>query len=207
MPDNIVISDNDDMGFMYLMMEFEVTGGTVNFATMAMADSSDFDNVFDLNQAKPTYDEATGMIKGKGEFGKVVESDVLEYYIDDTVAYDTKLTFKTDTIIPNNGNVTSSFITNASPLYYLCKDRVPISSSLGLAYDAYYSLDTGEEKYSGLFFDTYHSPKVNPYIIPEVVKVGPYAVAQKLHGKQTKNLIISGSIFLLILIMIHMEMH
>ena len=148
-------------------------------ATMAMADSSDFDNVFDLNQAKPTYDEATGMIKGKGEFGKVVESDVLEYYIDDTVAYDTKLTFKTDTIIPNNGNVTSSFITNASPLYYLCKDRVPISSSLGLAYDAYYSLDTGEEKYSGLFFDTYHSPKVNPYIIPEVVKVGPYAVAQK----------------------------
>ena len=179
MPDNIVISDNDDMGFMYLMMEFEVTGGTVNFATMAMADSSDFDNVFDLNQAKPTYDEATGMIKGKGEFGKVVESDVLEYYIDDTVAYDTKLTFKTDTIIPNNGNVTSSFITNASPLYYLCKDRVPISSSLGLAYDAYYSLDTGEEKYSGLFFDTYHSPKVNPYIIPEVVKVGPYAVAQK----------------------------
>ncbi len=152
MPDNIVISDNDDMGFMYLMMEFEVTGGTVNFATMAMADSSDFDNVFDLNQAKPTYDEATGMIKGKGEFGKVVESDVLEYYIDDTVAYDTKLTFKTDTIIPNNGNVTSSFITNASPLYYLCKDRVPISSSLGLAYDAYYSLDTGEEKYSGLFF-------------------------------------------------------
>ena len=179
MPDNIVISDNDDMGFMYLMMEFEVTGGTVNFATMAMADSSDFDNVFDLNQAKPTYDEATGMIKGKGEFGKVVESDVLEYYIDDTVAYDTKLTFKTDPIIPNNGNVTSSFITNASPLYYLCKDRVPISSSLGLAYDAYYSLDTGEEKYSGLFFDTYHSPKVNPYIIPEVVKVGPYAVAQK----------------------------
>ena len=40
----------DDMGFMYLMMEFEVTGGTVNFATMAMADSSDFDNVFDLKQ-------------------------------------------------------------------------------------------------------------------------------------------------------------
>ena len=45
-------------------MEFEVTGGTVNFATMAMADSSDFDNVFDLNQAKPTYDEATGALIG-----------------------------------------------------------------------------------------------------------------------------------------------
>lgn len=146
--DDILLSDNDNMGYMWLMMEFEVTSGTVNFATMAQANDSDFTSENTSNLKASFSDRAAQVIKGKGEFAQTIESSVMEYYIDDSVSDKTNLAFSMNTVVPNNDAISYSFATNASPLYYATRLNTPLSSSLGLEYYTNYydkTLDTDEQ--------------------------------------------------------------
>ena len=173
--DSILISNNDNMGYVWLMMEFEVLSGKVDFATVAMANNSDFKSVVNTNLLKSTFkDLPAQVIKGKGEFSQEVESDIMEYYIDDTFVDGDTLKFDVDTITSEQNKISDRFFINASPLYYGCKNGFPQSASLGLTYDAYYLDIDGNEQYKTFYFDTYHSPYIKQYNVPDVVKEGPY---------------------------------
>ena len=181
--DGILISDNESMGVMYLMMEFEVVSGTVDFATVAKINSNDFTD-FDKEHAESTYkDHKKQVLKGKGSFAQEITADDMEYYIDDNMqiesdAYMEKeveklngkkysmLHFNIDT--PVSGKIKNSreFSLNASALYYECKNSFPESAVLGLEYDGVYDESNQNKTF---YFDTYHSPYVRNENVPNYI--------------------------------------
>ena len=196
--DGIYISDGtyyenspaSSMQCMNLIMEFTVLSGTINFATVAKQNSSDFSN-FDKDNAITTYeDHKEQVLKGKGDFGRIIEAKPIEYYIDDDMPliHDKDVDTMFDKFKSNNysmlgfnmatpvaGHVINKnqFALNASALYADCKDTFPESAILKLVYDGNY-MKKGKEERKTFEFDTFHSPFVKNFNVPSILAIGPY---------------------------------
>lgn len=173
----IQISKNADMGYVWLMMEFEVLDGPICYSSMALKNSYNFTEFFDRNKLRATFDVLKDQVhKGIGEFDQVLEADPMEFFIDDSIPKDTPLTFSMSNKMFPHIEESAGFNTNTSPLYYDCNQRTPDSAALALHYDNAYYIDpySGEEKQDTLYFNAYRSPFLIRKEIPTLVQIEPY---------------------------------
>lgn len=155
--DEIKINQNytDDMGYLFIMMEFEVTGGSVSFSSMAAENSPDF-SAFNNGNIKCRYeDQPHQCIKGMGEFDQVIDAQELNYYFDGTNGYDeVALPVKIKNSVYSDDTVQKDyFTTNSSPLYSNLYDNYPESAVLSITYKGL----AGNENRT-MTFDPYHLP-------------------------------------------------
>ena len=194
----MLISDNNQIGSVYLMMEFEVTGGTVNFSTMAyLGDSSAadptraFKNMFlrdqQLVNVKSKFEDLPyQVLKGVGNFGQTIESNVLKYTIDDSTMSGSPLRFKIPTEWGGE-KISDELVTCASNLYYDTVDNMPSTAALRLTYDG--ENPTNQE----LIFDSAHYPYTsttdpktgNLRVIPDELRIGTYSNRQSFQPNET----------------------
>lgn len=146
--------DTDNMGYVFVMMEFEVTDGSVSFSSMANT-TNDF-NWFSNGNIKCRYeDQPHQCIKGMGEFDQVIEAQELNYYFDGTNGYDeVALPVKIKNSVYSDDTVQKDyFTTNSSPLYSNLYDNYPESAVLSITYKGL----AGNENRT-MTFDPYHLP-------------------------------------------------
>lgn len=171
----LLISDNHEMGNIWIMMEFEVTTGTVNFASMAyildsptQLNNGAHKSMFNESLVSSFYDLPQQTIKGIGNFSQSLQSDVMTYYIDgssvtkqlpDGSSVKKPLPFKVVNKFDTYDNVTLLY-TNTSPAYYDSYNRTPGSAVREIEYPGPTSPNIGRT----VIFDGYHSPYLeDPY--------------------------------------------
>lgn len=132
------ISSGAEMGYSMLMMEFVVTSGSVNFATVAYKNEQQGHAVFDdWNQTGSikSVNEPLLTVNGVGETTSQVIGKEMEYVIDDTVGTETRLPVSISNRLFANRK-SSFFTTHMTEMSANNRWTVPGSSVVELTYHA-----------------------------------------------------------------------
>ena len=132
------ISSGAEMGYSMLMMEFVVTSGSVNFATVAYKDEQQGHAVFDdWNQTGSikSVNEPLLTVNGVGETTTQVIGKEMEYVIDDSAGTETRLPVSISNRLFTNRK-SSFFTTHMTEMSANNRWTVPGSSVVELTYHA-----------------------------------------------------------------------
>lgn len=188
---DILISDNEGYGYVWIMMEFVVLEGSVSLATMASSDSNSYGNqnftsYFVPGETKSQFaDQNPVVMKGIGNFAQTIEAAPMHFYIDNDTPSGENLKFivKNEKLYPGQNNITESFYTHSMPLFEDCKKRMPESAILPLTYDGPLITDDGGLS-APVIFDGYHSAYMNYCDVPFEGRIGPYKNKAQFSGNE-----------------------
>ena len=188
---DILISDDEGYGYVWVMMEFVVLDGSVSMATMASSDSNSYGNqnftsYFVPGETKSQFaDQNPVVMKGIGDFAQTIEAAPMHFYIDNDTPSGQNLKFivKNETLYPGQNNITESFYTHTMPLFEDCKKRMPESAILPLTYDGPLVTDDGALS-APVVFDGYHSAYMNYCDVPAEGRIGPYRNKAQFAGNE-----------------------
>ena len=126
-------------GLIHLLMEFEVTGGSVNFATVAYRDKAAAKSNFGAygNGIESVFEDLDTVVKGKGGTAQTIVAEPMDYIIDDTIqagSGNNLLPFSITNII-NTNKVQNFFTTNYGPLNDNNRWTLPQSAVIPLEYE------------------------------------------------------------------------
>ena len=169
------ISNELTDGVVHMMMEFEVTGGSVNFATAAYKNAVTAKNYF-LNHQEETesvYENLNTILKGKGATAQIISAQEINYIIDgsdfvrgylpviinnDAYANKEQKVFTTQAHILNDNIRAAEPGSSIVPLEY---------EGIGVTRDQSSLLETGYLEEKTWTFDGTHTASVANIEIPE----------------------------------------
>lgn len=150
-----------------------------------------FKNVFlqepNLVNVKSKFEDLPyQVLKGVGDFGQTIESNVLKYTIDDSTMSGSPLRFKIPTEWGGE-KISDELVTCASNLHYDTVDNMPSTAALRLTYDG--ENPTNQE----LIFDSAHYPYTsttdpktgNLRVIPDELRIATYSNRQSFQPNET----------------------
>ena len=170
---------NPDNGIVHLLLEFEVTEGSVDFSTVAYHNKANALQIFEQNgqRVEGKY-EYTETLKGQAAASRIRRSNVLDYTINDDVAPNTMLQFKIQNQFYDS-LTTDVFVTHCSP--WEQPHNVPGSAVVDLAFsgegvisrhpDGSIAASGGNRTW---YLDTMHSRFLESHSVPDVGKMGVY---------------------------------
>lgn len=174
------INSGNSMGYVWLMMEFEVEG-TVDFCTVAYKDKTTAKQKFGNGTNISSTYETLETIKGSANTVQTLTAGKMEYLIDRSVVNGTKLPFVISNQFYTNRKQ-GFFSTNTSPFTPNNRWTTPQSSVINLQYEgAGVSRNPQNGMINGYvnnriwYFDPMHTRFVESFNVPSVAKIGAYS--------------------------------
>ena len=167
-----ISDDTDEKGVVHMMMEFEVTGGVVNFATAAYKNRTNAQNYFGAHGGGTTsvYEDLQTILKGKGMTAQTIPAQELNYCIDDSVSGYLPVLINNDAYTNKEQKY---FTTQANIINDNIRASEPISSIIPLEYEGigvtrdHNMVETGYLEEKTWTFDGTHTAAVANIEIPE----------------------------------------
>ena len=182
----MLISNTSDMGFVHVLVEFEVSAPTA-LRTMAYTNNQNYKTNFSSNMQSTFEDLPLVVSKGTGNFAQTVEVGELEYYIDDNLFTNgtINLPFKVNNRLFDN-SATNTLYTNSVPTFYDARTNMPDSGVFSTTFTGGLNIG-GSITQGSMIFDGYHNAKIGSVSIPGVYTLGQNEAYPQLLLNWIKN--------------------